>query len=115
MANNKIADALRRHANNNPNFPPNRRLSEDVIKAILLSTAHPAVTAHTLTHRYGIVCSASTVRKIRSGARHGKLFPEIARVPRLRRRRWQKRPVYITENRNRLRKGYALVPEELAS
>lgn len=108
-------------------FPPNKRLTPEVVRAILMSRAHPAVTAHTLSTRYRIPCSASTVRRIRDGNR----WPSISRVgtmwdpdpttahpesplhqPGYKRRapkRWAHRPPYLNPRTGRLLRRYRLV------
>lgn len=107
-------------------FPPNKRLTVEVVTAILMSRAHPAVTAHTLATRYGIPCSVSTVRRIRDGNRHpsvprtGTMWdPDPAtrhpdsplNAPDYRRRRgkrWPKRPPYLNPKTGRLKRAYRL-------
>lgn len=118
--------AAGRRAHGARGFPPNKRLSPEVVRAILMSRAHPRITAATLTRVYNIPCSESTVRRIRDGNR----WPSISRVgtmwdpdpatahpdsplhqPGYRRRakrRWLKKPAYLTK-RGRLRRGYVLV------
>jgi hypothetical protein len=108
-------------------FPPNKRLTQEVVRAILMSRAHPSVTAHTLTTRYGIACSPSTVRRIRDGNRH----PTVSRVGtmwdpdpatahpdsplhqagyrRRKAKRWARRPPYLNPRTGRLKRAYRLV------
>ena len=108
-------------------FPPNKRLTEEVVRAILMSRAHPCRTAATLTTVYGIPCSASTVRRIRDGNR----WPSVSRVgtmwdpdpqtrhpdsplndPSYKRRkakRWARRPFYLNERTGRLKRRYRAI------
>jgi hypothetical protein len=101
--------------NNNPawrNGPPNKRLTPNVVKAILLSRAHPKAVVAQLRSQYRIVASVSTVQKIRNGTRHWAVHPEIPRQARRpsgrRAKRWARQPEYLTRT-GRLRPGYKLV------
>lgn len=108
-------------------FPPNKRLTEEVVKAILMSRAHPSRTAATLTHHYGIPVSVSTIRRIRDGNRwthvsrtHTMWDPDPAtRHPdsplndagykRRRPKRWAHRPPYLNPRTGRLKRAYRVV------
>lgn len=107
-------------------FPPNKRLTPDVVRAILMSRAHPTRVAAQL-EQYGIPVCTSTVRRIRDGNR----WPSISRTgtmwdpdpqtrhpdsplndPSYKRRkakRWARRPFYLNERTGRLKRRYRAI------
>lgn len=115
---------------NNPNWPPNQRLTPDIVAAILMSKG-PAEHTQAQLRRYGITISTSMIRKIWYGrrwtsvSRVGTMWdPDPATAAagapmhqpgyrRKRAKRWARRPPYLTRT-GRLRKGYRLVPLEAA-